>query len=451
MVRVLILEDDQVAQKVWQSRIRQLIPNAEILLLPSVDQLAIDVGVIDNIGNNFDIIISDIFLSGEKTGLEFISQQSAEVQRKAIITSSVTHENFDHFSKDHGLKCQFVQKPLSQKVVYDVLLRVIRMQEKPIQIIPPEENVRDIQSHAKLKELPVYFITGCSSGVGAAIARKLVAKADCRVVLTARAKSVRILKDKFQEDSRVMILPLDVADVHQIRKAVLSVLRRWGRIDVLINNAGVCYRSVVEQMDIESEEIQMRTNYIGPAALIRSVISVMRENGQGRIINISSVSGVMGMPTMGSYTASKHALEGLSEALWYEMRPFGVHVSVVRPGFINNEGHTHVASANKAQIAEALQGPYAGFYTFMRPFVATLMRFSPQTSENIADKVLGVVNAKNPPLWVNATLDAHVFSLMRWILPESIFHRLMNFFFLTAWSYSGKRNVKAKAKQQQSA
>jgi short-subunit dehydrogenase len=229
-----------------------------------------------------------------------------------------------------------------------------------------------------------------------------------------------------------MILPLDMVDTEQIHDGVLKVLQRWGRIDVLINNAGVCYRAVTEQMDMESEEIQLRTNYLGPMALIRSVVSVMRENGRGKIINISSVSGVMGMPTMGSYSASKHALEGASESLWYELKPFGINVSVVRPGFINNEGHTHVASASKAKIAEKLSGPYADFYIFMRPFVSALMRISPQTSNTIADKIIKVIKTQNPPLWVNATLDAHLFSLLRWILPESWFHKLINVFFLRA-------------------
>lgn len=441
MKRVLILEDDPVALKIWHFRIRQILGECEILTFPSVDHLSAEVGSNDNIGNNFDIIISDIFLSGDKTGIEFISQLPKSVQLKTIVSSSVSSENYEKFSKEKNLNCYFVSKPLNQQIVKEALYKVLQLKEKFSTHEAAEGNVVDIQTRKHKKELPVFFITGCSSGVGDALAKKLIGNGLYRVVLTARPKSTHLLREKYKEDSKLMILPLEMTDTTQIKDAVLKVLQKWGKIDVLINNAGVCYRSVVEQMDLESEEIQMKTNYLGPMALIRQVVSVMRENGRGKIINVSSVSGVMGMPTMGSYSASKHAIEGASESLWYELKPFGINVSVVRPGFINNEGHAHVAAGNKAKIAEQLSGPYADFYVFMKPFVSTLMRISPQTSNAIADKIMKVVKTQNPPLWVNATLDAHLFSLLRWILPESWFHKAMNMFFLSAarWGHGYSR------------
>jgi short-subunit dehydrogenase/CheY-like chemotaxis protein len=432
MVRVLILEDDPVALKMWHIRIRQQMPGADISMFPSVDHLADKLGAAwDNVGAQFDIIVTDIFLSGETTGLEFIRHQSLETQSKTIITSSITVENFEKFSKAHGLNCIFVQKPLNQKEVSNAILKIAKIKninEIKIEKMNPLNQKKLFAKHDR----PVFFVTGCSSGVGAALAKQLVANEYYRVVLTARPKSIHLLKEKYQENDRVMIMPMQMTDVAQVQSVVLAVLRRWGRIDVLVNNAGICYRSVIEQMDLASEENQMKTNYMGPISLIREVVSVMRENGRGKIINVSSVSGVMGMPTMGSYTASKHALEGVSESLWYELRPFGVNVTVVRPGFINNEGHSHVAAATKAQLAEELKGPYSDFYVFMRPFVSMLMRISPQTSENIADKIMSVVKTQNPPLWVNATFDAQIFSFLRWILPEFFFHKLMNVFFLRA-------------------
>ena len=270
-----------------------------------------------------------------------------------------------------------------------------------------------------------------------------------KVVLTARSKSLGKLKEKYVENDRLMLLPLDLTDLNQINQVVSTVLKNWGSIDVLINNAGISFRTVTEHMDAESERLQMQTNYLGPMAIIRATIPAMRESGRGKIINVSSVSGILGMPTMGSYSASKHALEGASESLWFEMKPLGISVSVLRPGFINSSGHQHVVVARKAQIAEKYKGPYADFYSFMRPFVSMLMNFSPATSESLAKEILKIIKTQNPPLWVNGTLDAKILFFLKKFMPVVFFYNMMNWF-LQSGSGWAKANTNADSRRPQS-
>lgn len=108
------------------------------------------------------------------------------------------------------------------------------------------------------------------------------------------------------------------------------LLELWGGVDVLVNNAGISYRAVVEHTDHEDRAHQMDVNFRAPMEMIRHVLPDMRRKRRGKIINVSSVGAMMAMPTMAPYSASKFALEGASESLWYEVRPFGIHVSLVQ-------------------------------------------------------------------------------------------------------------------------
>lgn len=271
----------------------------------------------------------------------------------------------------------------------------------------------------------VVLITGCSSGLGFALARLLYPDQRYRLVISARKIHSNIIQDNFMESDRVMIRAMDVTTDSQMGEVVNEVNRSWGGVDVLINNAGIAYRSVIEHMDLESELHQLKTNYLGPMALTRLVLPTMREKRRGHIINVSSVSGMMAMPTMGSYSASKHALEGASEALWYEMRPFGVSVSLIQPGFVNSSSFSNTYMSKKARMSDALDGPYSDYYRFIAPFIGTMMKRSFGTPESIAGQILRLIEARVPPLWVPVTLDAKFFAYLRKLLPRTIFHRLM--------------------------
>lgn len=267
---------------------------------------------------------------------------------------------------------------------------------------------------------PVILVTGCGSGVGRSLIELLYQKTQYRVVATARPDSLAGLHQKFPENERFWIRALDVRVGFQREKLISEIESKWGAVNILINNAGVSYRSVVEHMSEEDEFLQMSTNYLGPVGLIRQVLPRMRELGRGKIINVSSVSGMLAMPTMSSYSASKYALEGMSEALWYELKPLGVNVCLIQPGFIRSNSFKNVYYSKKSKMALDKQEAYSDYYENMAPFVEKLMSSSLTTPEKIAHTILKAIQTQNPPLWIPATLDAWLFYYIRRMLPRRL-------------------------------
>lgn len=294
-----------------------------------------------------------------------------------------------------------------------------------------------------MKYRPVIMITGASSGIGLAIARLLIEKDDYRLALTARESSIpRFREHGIKESENILLIPLDIKVGDERHTAIAKIKRQWGGVDVLINNAGISYRAVVEHMDEVDELESLRTNYLAPMALIRLVLPYMRERGRGKIINISSVSGMLAMPTMSSYSASKHALEGASESLWYEMKPLGIDVTLVQPGFIRSDSFKNVYYSGESEEAE--EGNirlYADYYNSMSPFIAKMMNHSRTTPEMVAKTVYKVIKKKRPKLRVPATLDAVVFYYLRRLIPRSIFHHVL-FWMLPGSSRWGKAYTK---------
>ena len=177
---------------------------------------------------------------------------------------------------------------------------------------------------------PVWFITGCSSGFGRALAT-LVLERGWRAVVTARnAGQVEGLVARCPD--RGIALALDVTDRAEIATAVQAAEARFGAIDVLVNNAGYGYQTSVEEGDDANVRALFETNVFGLAALMRAVLPGMRVRRRGHIVNLSSVAGFVGFPGSGYYAATKHAVEGLSDALGKEVGPLGIHVMCVEPG-----------------------------------------------------------------------------------------------------------------------
>ncbi|KHD86975.1 MAG: oxidoreductase [Bdellovibrio sp. ArHS] len=267
---------------------------------------------------------------------------------------------------------------------------------------------------------PVVLVTGCSSGIGLALAKLLHEHDEYRVVATAREHSLPSLRNHFLEDDRFIMRSLDVTSEDDRIRLYNEIQKHWGGVDILVNNAGISYRSVIEHMTEKDEERQMATNYFGPMGLIRLSLPHMRATGRGKIINVSSVSGMLAMPTMASYSASKFALEGASEALWYEMRPFGVTITLVQPGFIHSNSFRNVYHTELSDPTRNWSGPYCDFYQNMTPFVEKMMNMSLTTPEKIARQILKVMKQENPPLWIPATLDATLFYYIRRLLPRRV-------------------------------
>lgn len=177
---------------------------------------------------------------------------------------------------------------------------------------------------------PVWFITGCSTGFGKELA-KLVLDRGWRAVVTAR-DAARVADLVKRGGERALAQSLDVTDQTQIDAAVAAAKERFGRIDVLVNNAGYGYQSSVEEGDDKEIRDQFEANVFGLFAMTRAVLPLMRAQGSGHVINITSLAGLMGFPSSGYYAASKHAVEGWSDALAAEVAPLGIAVTCVEPG-----------------------------------------------------------------------------------------------------------------------
>jgi short-subunit dehydrogenase len=245
------------------------------------------------------------------------------------------------------------------------------------------------------------------------------------IIATARKSSLSILEELVSGISdRITPMELDLTELDQITSVIGEIEKTHGPIDILINNAGVSYRTVVEEMSPEDELLQMTTNYLGPMHLIRLVLPGMRKKRNGHIINVSSVGGMMAMPTMSSYSASKFALEGATESLWYEVRPFNIKVTLVRPGFINSNSFRKVLYG-KPSKRESYNNPYYHHYQHMTAFIEKLMTRTPCTPESAARMIFKISRMKNPPLRVAGTPDARFFSYLRRILPRGFYHWLL--------------------------
>jgi NAD(P)-dependent dehydrogenase (short-subunit alcohol dehydrogenase family) len=200
---------------------------------------------------------------------------------------------------------------------------------------------------------PVWFITGCSTGFGRELALAVLERG-WRCVATARNKASL---DDLAPDAgdRLLRVSLDVTDAAQIEAAVAQALKQFGAIDVLVNNAGYGYQSSIEEGDEREIRAQFDANTFGLFAMTRAVLPGMRAKGGGHVINITSVAGLAGFPGSGYYSASKHAVEGFSDALLAEAGPLGIKVTCVEPGPFRTDwaGRSLVQTPNRiADYAE---------------------------------------------------------------------------------------------------
>ena len=200
----------------------------------------------------------------------------------------------------------------------------------------------------------VVLITGCSSGVGRKLCT-LLAEKGYRVVATARD----ITKlDEIQVD---MKLVLDVSDEESIENAMGKIIRQYGKIDILINNAGYSIRSAIEEIDLDEMSHMFDVNVYGLIRMIQAVSPYMRHQNSGRIINIGSVSGKLTGYVNGGYCASKHAVEAISDAARLELKSFGIQVALLEPGAMDTD-FFKTLSKNSDQRMNNNKSPYSSFY-----------------------------------------------------------------------------------------
>jgi len=242
------------------------------------------------------------------------------------------------------------------------------------------------------------FVTGCTSGFGLAIARRMRSLGH-RVVATAPQPG-DWMEQLGPVGPELLPLVLDVRDGDAVREAVSKALA-WGPIDLLVNNAGKGYFATQEEGDAEAFRDLLDVNVVGPARTTRALLPSLRER-KGAVVQISSVAGQAVFPESGFYAATKHALEGMSEALAQEVGPFGVRVRVIQPGQFATRFQESAAAISPSPGEDS---PYAPLRAAWRTLRLGVLE-SPQDPELVADVVFASLADPAPYLWIPVGPDA---------------------------------------------
>lgn len=270
----------------------------------------------------------------------------------------------------------------------------------------------------------VILITGCSSGFGLLIAARLAARGDT-VFATMRdlVKQSDLLAEVKKRGGHVNVLRLDVTDKATVQNAVGEIFRQTGRIDVLVNNAGFGMGGFFEDLSDEDIRVQMEVNFFGAQNVCREVIPIMRRQGGGTIVNITSIAGLYALPGFGAYNASKWALEGFSESLYYEMKPFGIKVCLIEPGTYK----TKIFFDNKryAKNFNNRESPYYKYSQWFKKRVDENVEACKKNPEDIAALAEKLIAAKNPPFRNFPDSFARMITALKRILPFRIFSGLL--------------------------
>jgi NAD(P)-dependent dehydrogenase (short-subunit alcohol dehydrogenase family) len=240
----------------------------------------------------------------------------------------------------------------------------------------------------------VWLVTGASSGFGRAIAEVALARGDS-VVATARHT------DGLSDLDAAAITPLDVTDAAQRDAAVATALDRFGRIDVLVNNAGRTQVGAVEETTDQELRALFDLHFFGPAALTRAVLPHMRRQGSGAIVQMSSVGGQVTAPGFGAYCATKFALEGLTETLRDEVAGFGIRTLIVEPGAFRTGLFRPGAAYESAEMPE-----YADTVGPTRAYIRRDHGVQPGDPKKAAGAILAALDADDPPLRLVLGADA---------------------------------------------
>jgi NAD(P)-dependent dehydrogenase (short-subunit alcohol dehydrogenase family) len=247
----------------------------------------------------------------------------------------------------------------------------------------------------------------------------VLARAGFRVFATMRntSKGDAIMKVAEEEQLPIQVAELDVTKAESVEQAVSKIVKEAGRIDVLVNNAGYGLGGAFEDSSMEEVKDQFETNVFGVIRVTQQVLPQMRKQKSGRIINISSGAGRLGYPAASIYVGTKHALEGISEALAYEVQQFGIRVSIIEPGVIKTNFANGMVFAKKAQDPSS---PYAPMIQRMSGnWTAMMQTASP--AEVVSDRILQAATAENPELRYLAGKDVEGWVQARKTMPESEF------------------------------
>jgi NAD(P)-dependent dehydrogenase (short-subunit alcohol dehydrogenase family) len=264
------------------------------------------------------------------------------------------------------------------------------------------------------------LITGGTDGLGKSAAL-LMAERGYRVFAAGRSRGKREALDALARGKQIPLesIEMDVSDDASVRDAIAGVRARAGEIDVLINNAGMAYVGTVEDMEMEDFRRQFETNFFGLIRVTQAVLPQMRERRSGRILMMSSVSGLVTPPAQGAYSASKHAVEGLSNALRHEMYMFGVKVILIEPGYIVTNIQNVAEELARSYSEKIRSGPYAKIYETTFAGAKTARGKSGTTAEDCAEIMLKAMEAPNPKARYGVTPLATLVKWCKRLLPDS--------------------------------
>jgi NAD(P)-dependent dehydrogenase (short-subunit alcohol dehydrogenase family) len=263
----------------------------------------------------------------------------------------------------------------------------------------------------------VVLITGATSGIGRACAEHLAA-AGWRVFATGRS-----VRSASIADGRIEFVEMNVDDEASVHGAVATVIAKAGRLDAVVNNAGFALMGAVEDTDISEARAIFETNFFGVLRVCRATLPALRANGGGYIVNIGSLAGVVGLPFGGLYSASKFALEGMSESLRLETRPFGIHVVMVEPGDFRTQ-----IMANRQLAASSQSGLYrAAFDKFMHK--RRQDEANAPTPEPVARLVERILNDRGPKMrYAVGKYSQRIVIPLKRFLPQQIFEWSLRLF-----------------------
>jgi NAD(P)-dependent dehydrogenase (short-subunit alcohol dehydrogenase family) len=257
----------------------------------------------------------------------------------------------------------------------------------------------------------IILITGASSGFGKAAAE----------LFSQRGYTVYGTSRKAQQSDTIHFLQMDVRDADSVKAGVKELVDREGRLDIVVNNAGMGIGGSLEMATQEEIRLQMDTNFMGCVNVCQQVLPVMRKQGAGRIINLSSIGGIMGLPYQGFYSASKFAIEGFSEALSAEVRRFGILVSMVEPG----DFATGFTASRKISTLTAQSDAYGESFTRSQKII--------EDEENgglkpavLANKIVKIAESKRPKLrYVVSDFEQLLSVILKRIVPGNQFVNIL--------------------------
>ncbi len=266
-----------------------------------------------------------------------------------------------------------------------------------------------------MKNPRVILVTGATRGIGFALANELVRRGNT-VFGTGR-------KAPAGDQTLFSYIPMDLNDERSIRKGIDGILKKGLSIDVLINNAGIGQCGPVEETSIDAAKKVFETNYWGMVSTIQTVLPQMRKAGNGLIVNVSSAAGKIAIPFQAHYCASKFAVEGLTEALYHEVKPYGIRVVLVEPGDVGTSiwEQTDKSAVEKSMYREALER----FLGVKEKEMGT----AADSPANVAARIISIMNSGKSSFRNPVARGAAFVLAARKLLPDRIFLKL------TGWNY----------------